>query len=150
MADFLSDNTTWLAVVLGLVALFAFVFRDRLAGTRAVIATRPWRDLLLGVIATSALFGSILVLAVSLIGIPLIPVVIVLAPFIILAGYLTTAHAIGAMVVKRARLLLGNGWAAFGAIVLGVVILSLVSAIPLRGPGKPDRAAIRLAADRHA
>ena len=135
-----SDMGPWIAgaiifslVILALMALFAFLLRDRLAGTRAVIAARPWRDLLLGVIATSALFGSILVLAVSLIGIPLIPVVIVLMPFVILAGYLTTAHAIGAILIRRARLLPGSGWAAFGAIVLGVLILSLISAIPVLG-----------------
>ncbi len=122
-----------LVILLALIALFAFVFRDRLAGTRAVIAARPWRDLLLGIIATSALFGSILVLALSLIGIPLIPVVIVLAPFVIIAGYLTTAHAIGAMLVKRAQLMPGSFGAAFGAILLGVLILALISAIPWLG-----------------
>jgi cytoskeletal protein CcmA (bactofilin family) len=134
------DMRPWIAaaivfslLMLGLMALFAFVFRDRLAGTRAVIAARPWRDLALGIIATSALFGSILVLAVSLIGIPLIPLVIVLTPFVIFAGYLTTAHAIGAVLVKRARLLPGSGWAAFGAMLVGVLVLTLISAIPLLG-----------------
>ena len=136
----MSETESWVAgaiafslVVLVLMALFAFLFKATLPGTRAAIASRPWRDLLLGVIATSALFGSIVVLAVSLIGIPLIPVVIVLAPFIVLAGWLTTAHAIGAVVIRRARLLPGNGWAAFGAIVLGVIVLGLVSAIPVIG-----------------
>jgi cytoskeletal protein CcmA (bactofilin family) len=120
-------------VVLVLMVLFAFLFKTTLPGTRAVIASRPWRDLLFGLIATSALFGSILVLAVSLIGIPLIPVVIVLLPFVILAGWLTTAHAIGAIVIRRAQLLPGNGWAAFGAIVLGVIVLAFASAIPFVG-----------------
>jgi cytoskeletal protein CcmA (bactofilin family) len=132
-AGWIAVGVTVLALMLALTALFAFVFRNRLATTRAVIAARPWRDLLLGVVATSALFGSILVLGVSLIGIPLIPFVILFAPFVLLAGYLTTAHAIGALLVKRARLAPGSFWAAFGAILLGVLVLALVSAIPLLG-----------------
>jgi cytoskeletal protein CcmA (bactofilin family) len=120
-------------IVLGLAAVFAYVFRDRLAGTRAVIASRPWGDLLFGIIATSALFGSIVVLTMSLIGIPLIPLVVFATPFVIFAGYLTTAHAIGAVVIRRARLLPGNFWAAFGAILLGAIVLGLAMTIPLIG-----------------
>lgn len=120
-------------IMLGLAAVFAYVLRDRLAGTRAVIASRPWGDLLLGIIATSALFGSIVVLTMSLIGIPLIPLVVFATPFVILAGYLTTAHAIGAVVIRRARLLPGNFWAAFGAILLGAIVLGLAMAIPFIG-----------------
>lgn len=132
-AGWIAFGVAAIVILLALAALFALVFRDRLARTRAVIAARPWRDLLLGIIATSALFGSILVLAASLIGIPLIPVVILLTPFAIIAGYLTTAHAIGAVVVKRARLAPVNFGAAFGATALGVLILVLVSAIPILG-----------------
>jgi len=120
-------------ITLGLAAVFAYVCRDRLAGTRAVIASRPWGDLLFGIIATSALFGSIVVLTMSLIGIPLIPLVVFATPFVIFAGYLTTAHAIGSVVIRRARLLPGNFWAAFGAILLGAIVLGLAMAIPLVG-----------------
>lgn len=120
-------------IVLGLAAVFAYVCRDRLAGTRAVIASRPWGDLLFGIIATSALFGSVVVLTMSLIGIPLIPLVVFATPFVIFAGYLTTAHAIGSVVIRRARLLPGNFWAAFGAILLGAIVLGLAMAIPLVG-----------------
>lgn len=120
-------------IVLGLAAVFAYVFRDRLAGTRAVIASRPWGDLLFGIIATSALIGSVVVLTMSLIGIPLIPLVVFATPFVVLGGYLTTAHAIGSVVIRRARLLPGNFWAAFGAILLGAIVLGLAMAIPLVG-----------------
>jgi hypothetical protein len=120
-------------ILLGLAAVFAYLLSDRLAGTRLVIASRPWGDLLFGIIATSALFGSIVVLTMSLIGIPLIPLVVIATPFVILAGYFTTAHAIGSVVIRRARLLPGNFWAAFGAIVLGAVVLALAMAIPLIG-----------------
>jgi hypothetical protein len=36
-------------------------------------------------------------------------------------------------VIRRARLLPGNYWAAFGAIVLGAIVLGLAMAIPLVG-----------------
>jgi hypothetical protein len=52
---------------------------------------------------------------------------------VIFAGYLTTAHAIGAVVIRRARLLPGNFWAAFGAILLGAIVLGLAMTIPLIG-----------------
>jgi len=120
-------------IMLALAAVFAYVCRDRLTGTRTVIATRPWGDLLFGIIATSALIGSVVVLAMSLIGIPLIPLIVFATPFVVFGGYLTTAHAIGSVVIRRARLLPGNFWAAFGAILLGAIVLALAMAIPLVG-----------------
>jgi hypothetical protein len=93
----------------------------------------PWRDLLLGIVAISALFGSIIVLAVSLIGIPLIPLILLLIPFVVFAGYLTTAHAIGALIIARARGVPGSFWAGLGAMLLGVLILAIVTSIPLLG-----------------
>lgn len=52
VARWITFGVILLAILLALTALFAFVSRDRLASTRAVIAARPWRDLLLGIIAT--------------------------------------------------------------------------------------------------
>jgi hypothetical protein len=123
----------FLGVMLVLTAIFAFVFKNRLARAREMLATHPWRDLFLGIVATSALFGSILVLAVSLIGIPLIPLIVLLTPFAILAGYLTSAYAVGAALLGRPRYATGSGAAAFGAILVGLIVLAIVSAIPLLG-----------------
>jgi hypothetical protein len=132
-AGWVAFGVTFLVVLLGLVALFALLARDGLARTRATLMAWPWRDLLLGIVAISALFGSIIVLAVSLIGIPLIPLILLLIPFVVFAGYLTTAHAIGALIIARARGVPGSFWAGLGAMLLGVLILAIVTSIPLLG-----------------
>jgi hypothetical protein len=113
-------------------ALFGFLFPRTLQKTRATLAERPWRTLGLGVVATSALFGSLLVLAVSLIGIPLLPLVLIGIPLALVGGYLTAAHAIGSMLVARLR---GrtSGPAAVGAILVGILVLWAVGLIPILG-----------------
>lgn len=120
-------------VMLTLTAIFAFVFRSGLPRTRAMMLERPWRSFVLGIIATSAFFGSVLVLAVLIVGIPLIPLVVILTPFAIFAGYLTSAHALGATLIARARRTPGSGWADLLAIVLGLIALALIGIIPVLG-----------------
>jgi cytoskeletal protein CcmA (bactofilin family) len=120
-------------ILMSLAAIFAFVFRSGLPRTRAVMLERPWRSLVLGIIATSAFFGSVLVLAVLIVGIPLIPLVVILTPFAIFAGYLTSAHALGATLIARARRTPGSGWADLLAIVLGLIALGIIGIIPILG-----------------
>jgi cytoskeletal protein CcmA (bactofilin family) len=121
-----------LVITLLFAALFGFVFPHMLQRTRETLAARPWRTLGLGLVATSALFGSLLVLAVSLIGIPLVPLIILAIPIALVAGYLTTAHAIGTGLARRLRES-ASGPAAFGAILLGLLVLWAVGLVPLLG-----------------
>jgi len=121
-----------LASTFVLALIFAALFKRTLTRTREVMSTHPWRNLLLGLLVTGGLFGSVAVLAVSLIGIPLIPLVVILIPFAILAGYFTTAHAIGSRLLKRAHENT-SALAAFGAIALGLLVLLLLQLIPILG-----------------
>jgi hypothetical protein len=132
-ALFIAALVVFTGTMLALTAIFAFVARNGLPRARVVMLERPWRSLVLGVIATSAFFGSILVLAVLIVGIPLIPLVLLVTPFAILGGYLTTAHALGATLIARARRTPGSGWADLLAIVLGLIALVFVSVIPVLG-----------------
>src|SRR5258706_1287139 len=120
-------------IMLALTAIFAFVFRSGLPRARAVMLARPWRSLVLGIIATSAFFGSVIVLGVLIVGIPLIPLVVIFQPFAIFAGYLTSAHALGATLIRRAARTPGSGWADLLAMVLGLIALVIISAIPILG-----------------
>jgi hypothetical protein len=125
-------SLAFLLLLLILAALFAFLAPVSLARTREALAARPWRTLFLGVIATSALFGAILVLGASLIGIPLVPLIIICIPFALFAGYLTTAHAIGSLILRR-RSLAATGLGALSGMALGILVLVLVGLIPLLG-----------------
>jgi len=125
-----------LAIVLGTLLLLALIlalaFPRALQRTRRVMSAHPWRNLLFGVLMMGALFGSVAVLAMSLIGIPLIPLVLIVIPFALIAGYLTTAHAIGSKLLRRAQDANG-GLATFGATLLGLLVLLVLGIIPVVG-----------------
>ena len=136
IASIVTIVLTVIAVVLAsmfvLALVFALIFRGSLAETRETMTAHPWHNLLFGLIVTGGLFGSIVVLAMSIIGIPLIPLMVILIPFALLAGYFTTAHAIGSKLLHRTP---GptSGFAAFGAILLGTLVLLALQIIPLLG-----------------
>lgn len=62
--------------------------------TQAIAAARPGRSLLPGTCALSLLFGLMPVLAITLIGIPLVPVALLLAAVGWLPGYPLGVHAV--------------------------------------------------------
>jgi cytoskeletal protein CcmA (bactofilin family) len=130
---FIIGGIVFLILILLFTALFVWLSGAFLARTRELFFARPWRNLLLGVVATSALFGAILVFAVSLVGIPLVPLMILLIPLVLFAGYVTTAYAIGAYALERMHIHGHSTLATFGAIIMGVVILALIGTIPLLG-----------------
>jgi cytoskeletal protein CcmA (bactofilin family) len=133
IAALIAGSIAFLIAAIFLMAVFVMALRRHLSATRETLFAHPWQTLLFGVIATSALFGCIVVFAVSLVGIPLIPVVIVLVPFLIFGGYLTTAYAVGSGLLRQARVTSDSGLVAFGAVVLGVVALVLIGTIPIFG-----------------
>lgn len=121
-------------VMLVLAAIFAALVPRRLDEVYDRAAERPWLNLLLGVILLSGIFGSILVLAASIVGIPLIPVVILLAPIALLAGYLTAAFSLGRLSLGLAKIERRDGWlGAFIPMAVGVVLLAILRLIPIFG-----------------
>jgi len=121
-------------VFLVFAAILAAVIPTRLAQAHERVVERPWLNLLLGVIATSALFGSILVLAISIIGLPLVPFVLLLAPFVLALGYLTAAFSVGRLSLGLARVRPIEGWlGVFTAMATGVVLLAILRLIPILG-----------------
>jgi cytoskeletal protein CcmA (bactofilin family) len=132
VAAYIVGGLLFFAAVLIVAALFAWIFPGPLQRSRAVLVGHPWWTFFLGVIVTSACFGSIIVFAASLIAIPLVPAAIILLPFALLIGYLTSAHAIGASLLRRVAP--GpSGIAAFAAMLVGLIILALVGLIPILG-----------------
>jgi cytoskeletal protein CcmA (bactofilin family) len=134
MFGYLAGGLAFLTALILLGALFAFLFRGALARSSAIMRGHPWYTLLFGAIATSTLFGSLVVFGASVIGVPLLPLVLILIPFLLLAGYLTTAHLIGRLVLSRRHGGAGTGaGSAFLAILVGVLILAVLGWIPLLG-----------------
>lgn len=121
-------------VMLALAAIFAALVPRRLDEVHDRAAERPWLNLLLGGVLLSGIFGSILVLAASIIGIPLIPVVILLAPVALLAAYLTAAFSLGRLSLGLAKAQRRDGWlGVFTAMAVGVVLLAILRLVPIFG-----------------
>lgn len=83
-------------IVVGLLGtLFAAVAPDYLAGLRARALDRPVRTGVVGFVGLSALIGSVVLLAMTGFGILLIPLSIIAAVLLAIAGYVIGTYAIG-------------------------------------------------------
>lgn len=78
-----------------LAALVAALIPDRLAEMRRTILGTPFRTLGVGFVAQSAIIGSVVVVALTLIGLLLVPGILLLAGASALAGYVVGAYAFG-------------------------------------------------------
>ncbi len=82
-------------VVAGLAALVAGLMPDQLAAMRRRILAAPFRALWLGFLTQSAVLGSAILFAMTLIGIILAPAAVFLAFVLGFAGYVIGAYAFG-------------------------------------------------------
>jgi cytoskeletal protein CcmA (bactofilin family) len=123
----------WLASLLGAVVvglLIAWLFPRSLIGTKHSMATRPWASLGLG---AAVLFLTPLVLilvAVTIVGLPLAVITLALWGIGIYLAKIYAAAAVGSIVLDR--LAPGEHWIGT-AVVAGVVALWLIRLIPLAG-----------------
>jgi hypothetical protein len=114
--------------------IFALLFPRILMRAQVKFSERPWACFLIGFSATSALLGAIILSAASVIGIPLVPLVLLALPFALLAGYLTSAYLLGNRVLRLFRVEADAGrLATLGAVLAGIVVLLVVGMIPLLG-----------------
>lgn len=114
--------------------IFALIFPRILMRAQAKFSERPWACLLLGFASTSALIGATILFAVSIIGIPLVPILLLVLPIALLAGYLTSAYLLGHRVLRLFRVEADAGrLATLGAVLAGIIILLIVGLIPMLG-----------------
>ena len=78
-----------------LAALVAALIPERLADMRRTVLDAPFRTLGVGFLAQSAIIGSVVVVALTLIGLLLVPAILLLAGVSALAGYVVGAYAFG-------------------------------------------------------
>ncbi len=115
-------------------AIFALLFPRMLMRAQTKFSERPWACLFLGFATTSALFGAIAVLAMSIIGIPLVPLLLLALPFALAAGYLTSAYLLGHRVLKLFRFESDTGrLSSLFAVIAGIIVLLIVTLIPILG-----------------
>ncbi|HEY3375310.1 MAG TPA: hypothetical protein VGK02_09635 [Candidatus Aquicultor sp.] len=90
----------------------------------------PWQSLGLGVLATILIPFIFAVLAISIIGIPLIPIVAIALPFIYFYGYVGAARWVGRRFIGATHIAQESPVA---QVLAGILILGLIGLIPLFG-----------------
>jgi hypothetical protein len=120
-------------VTLGLVLVLAMPVR--VEAMRARVARRPGASLLLGLLGLSALVGLVPVSAITVIGLPLVPVVVLLLVVAWTLGYLLGAYTV-AMGVLDALFLAsaphGTGLR-IAALAIGLALAAVLNFIPVLG-----------------
>jgi hypothetical protein len=119
-------------ILLGAI-LLALVPR-KVAAMRRAAHGRPGTTMLLGLAGLSTLVGLVFVAAMSIVGLPLVPIVVLAIMLVWLLGYLLGAYVL-AMAVARG---LGMGaapriWARIGVLAVAVIGAALLNFIPVLG-----------------
>ncbi len=119
-----------LAFFIALAAIFQSFLPKPLNRMQAAIQARPGQVFLLGVIGLSMLFGMVPIIALTVFGLPLVPIVV-----LAIVAVWTLGYALGAYAVAQ-RLLLAFGGkgeptylvrlVAFAVVLIGVAILNFI------------------------
>jgi len=124
----------WLVGLIAAGALFVLIFPSFTRDTQAHVGSAPWKSLGLG---TAVLFAGppiVVVLLITVIGIPIALALLAAYAILLLAGYLTIADFIGDRVAHLARrnAEISTGWR-IGALVVALILLALIRTIPFVG-----------------
>jgi hypothetical protein len=113
-------------------ALFAFAPRLT-ESLRLDASASPVRSITLGVLGLSMLIGLVPVSAMALIGIPFIPVILLAAIVLWIAGYLLGAYAVAVRVAGAFRDEPGTPAAKVFVLILGLVVIAALNFVPVIG-----------------
>ena len=124
----------WLLGLIAAGALFVLVFPRFTQATQANVGSAPWQSLGLG---TAVLFAGppvMVVLLITVIGIPIAFALLATYAILLFAGYLTIANFIGGRVAQllRKSAEISTGWR-IGALVVALILLALIRMIPFAG-----------------
>lgn len=101
---------------------------------RQVAQAHPWRAVLSGFLVTSALAGSGIVLAMTLVGLLLLPVVFVLLVMTLFAGYALGGYVLGSSLWLAFGQQMPEGlMGKFGIALMGAAVVALVWFVPVLG-----------------
>jgi len=116
------------ALIFGL--LFVFLFPNRAQGVTKVLETRYWRSLGVGILAIILFIPALILLTISIIGIPLIFLFAPLFAFLVYFSKIFASLCLGGRILQRTSLKKSQAW----ALVLGLVIYYLLRLIPIVSP----------------
>jgi len=122
-------------VVTGLVALLVIALApQRVVLWRAVAQAHPWRAVFSGFLVASTLAGSGIVLAMTIIGALLIPVVVLVVAVAVFAGYALGSFVLGCAIWQAVGRVLPVGLLGqFGITLLGAALVALGWFVPVLG-----------------
>jgi hypothetical protein len=113
-----------------LTSIAVFLFPKQIENTSTTLVHAPVRSLLWGIVGSLLLVPFICVLALTVIGIPLIPVTLFVIGLSVFFGYISIARLLGQrvfIVFKKPKI--GIVWETF----IGILLLIILSAIPWIG-----------------
>lgn len=122
-----------LAMLVGFFVVFlliSLVFTDRVGRSSFYIQTFPWKSLLYGFASSILIVPAILLLVVSIIGIPVIPLFIIVLLAASFFGYATMCQLVGLKFFKAIK---KSGRHMFWEVIVGFVIIGIVVMIPFVG-----------------
>lgn len=115
-------------------AIFLSLMPNKVGRLEHSIAQRPWMALLSGVIGLSILFGLMPISALTVVGIPFVPIVLLATVAVWTLGYILGAYAV-AMRAMRGTGVSENPtiWIRLFALLVGVTVIALLNFIPFLG-----------------
>lgn len=122
-------------VITGLVALLVIALAPRQVQLwRDVAQAHPWRAILSGFLVASALVGSGVVLAMTLVGVFLLPLVMIAVMVAVFAGYALGSYVLGsALWIAFGRAMPEGLIGKFGLAMLGAALVALAWFVPILG-----------------
>jgi hypothetical protein len=124
----------WTVGLMVLAACLVALLPGVTARVSGSIEARPWFDLLLGFISLACIPAFILVLFVTIIGLPIALLVVMGYLALLLVGYVATGIAVGEITLKHFQPVHANqrSWQV-GAAVIGVLVVASLGRVPLLG-----------------
>ena len=131
--------TSWFGKVAGALAIIVYGAscwpcspRRTEIGFMTAMA-KPWKSLFFGVLAASTFVGLVLVLLASLVGIPLVPVALVLLVLAALTGFVAGTYFVADRVLGAFRYETDTLWKRIGALTIGLIAVWILGIIPFLG-----------------
>lgn len=115
---------------LALACLIAALFPTNIGYVAAAVEKHPWKMLGWGIIGMILVPLITLLLAISLIGIPFIPLYIILVGIALLVGYIALVQIIGKAILKAFKV---YNKPMILEVLLGAVVIELICLIPILG-----------------
>jgi cytoskeletal protein CcmA (bactofilin family) len=120
----------FLAIVAALCLAFA---PDSVERLRAAAMRRPWTAILCGFLSLAMLIGLVPVSAMTLVGIPLIPIVLLTIVVVWILGYLLGVYALANRVIAAFRDIPDTLVARLVVVVIGLIAVAVLNFIPILG-----------------